>query len=110
MIGIDIEDISRFKDKPDEFYSRLFTDDEIKYCKSNINPAPHFAARFCAKEAVFKALSAYGINIPSYKNIEILKKDTGVVYVRLPQNIKKTIHLSISHEKDKAIAIAIIQS
>ena len=109
MVGIDIEDISRFQDKPEEFYNRLFTDEEIKYCKSNKNPAPHFAARFCAKEAVFKALSTCDINIPSYKSIEILKKESGAVYVNLPQNINKTIHISISHEKDKAIAIAFVE-
>ena len=109
MIGVDIEDILRFENKADDFYKRLFTDSEINYCKSNKNPAPHFAARFCAKEAVFKALSAIGINIPSYKSIEILKEKNGAVYVKLPQNINKTVHLSISHEKDKAIAFAIIE-
>ncbi len=110
MIGIDIEDISRFKDKPEAFYNRLFTENEINYCLSKRNPAPHFAARFCAKEAVFKALSAEGINISSYKSIEILKNKSGAVYVKLPQGINKNIHISISHEKEKAIAAAIIEN
>ncbi len=109
MIGIDIEDNSRFENKPEEFYQRLFTNDEIEYCRSKRNPAPHFAARFCAKEAVFKALSSLNINIHSYKSIEILKKENGAVYVKLPKNINKSINLSISHEKDKSIAIAMIQ-
>ncbi len=109
MIGIDIEDISRFKDKPEEFYNRIFTGNEISYCLSNKNPAPHFAARFCAKEAVYKALSACGIKISSLKSIEILKKESGAVYVNLPADINKTIHISISHEKEKAIAVAMIE-
>lgn len=110
MIGVDIEDILRFKDKPKAFYNRLFTDNEIKYCLSQKNPAPHFAARFCAKEAIYKALSSSGINISSYKKIEILKKDSGSLIVKLPDNITKKVHVSISHEKDKAIAFAYIEN
>ncbi len=110
MIGVDIEDISRFEDKPQEFYHRLFTDNEINYCKSYKNPAPHFAARFCAKEAVYKALSSININISSYKKIEILKKESGALEVSLPDNILKKVHVSISHEKDKAIAFALVEN
>src|SRR5258705_13357189 len=38
------------------FVDRVFTDDEIIYCRARRDPAPHFAARFAAKEAGFKAL------------------------------------------------------
>ncbi len=109
MIGVDIEDISRFQNKSEAFYQRLFTDNEINYCKSHKNPAPHFAARFCAKEAIYKALSSIGINISSYKKIEILKRASGALEVRLPENISKKVHVSISHEKNKAIAFALIE-
>ena len=40
----------------DRFVARVFTDDEIAYCRARRDPAPHFAARFAAKEAGFKAL------------------------------------------------------
>ena len=59
--GIDIEDISRFEGKTLEtdlkFLSRIFTQNELNYCFSFGNPAPHLAARYCAKEATVKALS-----------------------------------------------------
>ena len=58
-VGVDIEDISRFKDKSEEFIKRIFTDLEQEYCYKFSKPESHFAVRFCAKEAVIKALTAY---------------------------------------------------
>lgn len=59
-VGIDIQDIAPFQshldDQNDAFFARVFSEDEIEYCKAKKNPAQHFAARFCAKEACVKAL------------------------------------------------------
>ena len=109
MIGVDIEDISRFKDKEQAFYERVFTKLEIEYCLSKRNPAPHFAARFCAKEAVFKALSSAGIDNIVITDIEIYNDNNSCPRVRLlNSNIKYKVHISLSHEKEKAIAFAML--
>ena len=109
MIGVDIEDISRFVDKPQAFYERVFTKLEIGYCQSKRNPAPHFAARFCAKEAVYKALSSAGISNIVISDIEIYNDENSCPRVRLlKSNINCKINLSISHEKEKAIAFAML--
>jgi phosphopantetheine--protein transferase-like protein len=114
-IGVDIEDISRFKDKTLEndskLLSRIFTQKELDYCFKNSNPAPHLTARFCAKEAVVKALSNLYNDTIGYSKIEILKNKNGSVYINiLIDELKKyNYSLSISHEKEKAIAFVVIE-
>ena len=110
MLGIDIEDNSRFKDKSDEFYNRIFTKNEMEYCKSKTNYAAHFCARYCAKEAVIKALSYKNIKISGYNVIEVYHGKFNEPRVRiLDTNIPKyNIRISIAHEKDKSVAVAFI--
>ena len=60
--GTDIIEIERIKqtmeDMEDAFKERVFTESEIEYCESrNKQKYQHYAARFAAKEAVFKAIS-----------------------------------------------------
>ena len=60
--GIDIIEINRIKESieklGDSFLNRIFTENEIRYCESKKNQKyQHYAARFAAKEAAFKALS-----------------------------------------------------
>ena len=74
-IGVDIEDVERFKDKDEDFLNRIFTPLEIEYCQSKINSYQHFAARYSAKEAIFKALSAFGESGIEFKSIEIYHKN-----------------------------------
>lgn len=61
--GIDIIEVDRIEESinslGEKFLKRIFTDYEIKYCNSKNNMKyQHFAARFAAKEAVFKAISS----------------------------------------------------
>ena len=59
-IGIDIVDVNRFSSKKfsenKEFYSKIFTKNEINYCTKFKNPYTHFAGKFALKEAVIKAI------------------------------------------------------
>ncbi len=105
-IGVDIEDISRFVDKSEDFLKRIFTDSEIEYCSKFKNPESHYAARFCAKEAVIKALTPLNIHISEYNMIEIYKDRNDCPKVRILKDLPQIpkIELSISHDKTKAIA------
>ena len=115
MLGIDIEDISRFENKDlakdKKFLEKIFTPSELDYCYSFKNYAEHLCARFCVKEAVIKVLAYKGIKHSKLNNIEVFKGELGEPYVRLLNceysNI--TIDISIAHEKTKAIAIAMIK-
>lgn len=112
--GTDIIEVNRIKEviQADEkrFLNRVFTDQEIAYCKSKKKMQyQHYAARFAAKEAVFKAISEslpnkYAI---SWKNIEIKNDKQGKPYVEfigidVPNII--SMDVSLSHLADYAIA------
>ena len=105
-IGCDIEDISRFENKSQKFYDGIFTVLEQEYCFSKPNPAQHFAARYCGKESVTKALFELGIRDVYYKDIEVLRNDLGfpVVNIIKDSGLGLDIKISLSHCKDKAMA------
>jgi len=119
-IGIDLIEIERIKKAKKRlgeiFLKRIFTEEEIKYCRTHSQVEDqHFAGRFAAKEAVFKAL---GIGWPaaSFKDMEIIPDPiTGTPEVVLHGNILalanrlkvSSLRISISHTKDYAIAQAI---
>jgi phosphopantetheine--protein transferase-like protein len=112
-IGADVEKISRFEkysDKDDTFVKRIFSDAEIEYCYSNKNFAQHLAVRYCAKEAILKALTSFGISIHSYSDFEILNKESGEPYVKVLNADLPDLQfkLSLSHNVDTAIATVIV--
>ncbi len=104
-VGIDIEDIGRFRKmrfaKNKSFYQKIFTPKEIKYCLAKPDPYPSFAARFAAKEAVIKALPNQPQN---FHEIEVTIKN------KKPQVFLKgfKVLVSLAHEKDKAIAVVLV--
>lgn len=107
--GVDIEKIKRFENLSEDFIQKVYTPFEIEYCNSKINKSQHYAARFCAKEAVIKALTSLQIKQPTLKQIEIKNLKNGLPVVELTkyyENLK--INLSISHCEDTAIALVII--
>ena len=111
--GIDIIEIERLQraiDRwGDDFLKHIFNEEEIEYAKERKFPAQHYAARFAAKEAVYKA---FGDNKTlSWKDMTILNDENGKPYCRLKdKNFKDKILISISHSKNYAVANAIITS
>ena len=113
-IGVDIVTISRFNDpalQKQSFLDRCFTPAEQTYCLSKIDPAPHFAARFAAKEAVIKALSGMDLYLDINK-IEITNNKIGRPYITFLTDNKTIISLkadlSLSHSETDAIAFVIL--
>ncbi len=105
-IGVDIEDIERFKGKSDEFLHRIFTNSELDYCMKFSKPESHLTARFCAKEAVVKALTALQIEGVSYNQIEVFHNEKMCPKIRILKQLEKNIvfQVSLSHDRTKAIA------
>jgi phosphopantetheine--protein transferase-like protein len=117
-LGIDLVRINRIEEMIERwgnsFLQKVFTPGEIEYCNSKSRPAIHFAARFAVKEAVIKML---GGNTAGFKwhDFEVCNNSAGrpelVLSERIEDVIKKagieTIHISISHEREYAIAQAI---
>ena len=116
MLGVDIEDISRFENKDrisdKKFLERIFTPSELDYCYSNKNYAEHLCARFCAKEAVIKVLSPLGIKLSKYNAIEVYHGVFKEPKVRLLDEAYSDINIdiSLSHDSTKAIAVAMLDN
>lgn len=111
-IGVDIEEISRFEAKSQEFLDRIFTKNEQNYCFSKPKPQSHLAVRFCAKEAVIKALNSMNLPHPRLGQIEVCHNENGCPKINLPQEniyLNLKIELSLSHDQTKAIAFVIIE-
>ncbi len=93
------------------FLQRVFTPAERAYCQQYQNPARHFAVRFAAKEALLKML-ADNLEQLNWQELEIINDKSGKPEVnltgkaaRLQKKKKiKQIHVSLTHEKEYALA------
>ena len=101
--GVDIIEIERVKKCIEEtegkFCERVYTKKEIEYCESKkTQKYQHYAARFAAKEAVFKAISSYLSNKYdiNWTDIEILNDCTGKPYVNILKDDIKVNDIDIS--------------
>ncbi|MCA9403429.1 MAG: holo-ACP synthase [Candidatus Omnitrophica bacterium] len=109
--GIDVIEIERIAKAierwGDHFLHHVFLDNEITYARRHKSAAAHFAVRFAAKEAVFKAV---GTNPQlSWKDIRITNDEHGRPRADiLNHDFQDTIYLSLSHSKYYAVASAII--
>ena len=106
-IGTDIVDINRFRKKKynenKKFYDKIFTKSEIRYCLSFKNNSELFAGKFAIKEAVKKSIKE---NI-SFKEI-ITDHDNSKPKIILKKKLNYRFLVSVSHEKDFAIAMVIV--
>ena len=103
-IGVDIVDLNRINIDSDHFVRRILTDREFEvYSRfsSNYAKREYLGGRFAAKEAYMKACGL-GIGQISFQDIEVLNHESGAPYLNDPQAL-----VSISHEKDYAIAFVI---
>jgi holo-[acyl-carrier protein] synthase len=74
-IGLDLLDVERLEralERRPRLAERLFTEGEREYARGRARPAQHLAARFCAKEAVAKAL---GLRAWSFTEVEVVATD-----------------------------------
>lgn len=113
MIGVDIESISRFErlfQNKKGLLERMFNSYEWDYALKKANPSQTLTGIWCAKEAVLKAL--YPHEALFIKDITIRHKRTGEPFVEVnSKGVDSTsIHISISHAKDYATAVAIISN
>ena len=121
-IGTDIIDIKRIRKVIDKygfrFKKKCFHHSEIKRSESKYNSLESYAKRYAAKEACAKALGTGLARGVFWKDIEIRNNNFGKPYIVLHNNAKKfldenldynsSIHVSLSDEKDFAIANVVI--
>nr|WP_281168125.1 holo-ACP synthase [Desulfoscipio gibsoniae] len=113
-MGTDIIEIARIEKaarRGKRFLDRVFTPGEIAFCMRRRNPWPCLAARFAAKEAVFKAL---GSGVTTWHEVEIRGGGNQPVQVVLTGAAEQHalvgqvggVLLSISHDRGRAVAFA----
>lgn len=118
LCGTDIIEISRIKQSIERtgetFLNIIYTPKEIEYCESKRNAKYyHYAGRFAAKEAIYKAVSSlldnkFGI---SWHNAEILNDENGnpkIKFLNIEFKNIQSIDISISHCKEYAVATVMV--
>ncbi|MDO9354735.1 MAG: holo-ACP synthase [Solirubrobacteraceae bacterium] len=110
MLGIDLIEVDRMAaalERTPNLRARLFTPGEQAYADGQAVPARHYAARFCAKEAVVKALELASWDA---LDIEVVHKPTGAPGIVLhgPLTDRGPIALSITHTRASAAAVAMV--
>jgi holo-[acyl-carrier protein] synthase len=117
-IGIDLIEIERVRralHRYPRFRERCFTEAERAYCDSRPNPAESYAGRFAGKEAVGKALGIGVARAFAWKDIEIVGRPkpsvrlSGRVRTWAEQLNAGTIDVSMSHSRELANAVAVVQ-
>jgi holo-[acyl-carrier protein] synthase len=106
-IGLDIVEVRRIRRvirRTPGFLGRVFTEAEIAYCRGHKDPWPHYAVRFAAKEAVWKALGQRGTAL---KDISVERDSRGKPGVLIKGRRARGLKLSLSHGEDYAVAVAL---
>lgn len=116
--GTDIIEINRVKESierlGDKFINEIYTSREIEYCESRkMAKYSHYAGRFAAKEAIYKAISSLLKDRfeMSWKDVQVINDDRGnpqVEFINNKIDIIKNIDISISHCKEYAVAMVIV--
>jgi holo-[acyl-carrier protein] synthase len=114
-VGIDLLEIERLEralERRPRLAERLFSDAERAYAATRARPAQHLAARFCAKEAVAKALGLTGW---SFRDVEVVATDaapevrlSGSVAARAAE-LGGELAISLTHTDDVAGAVAVLR-
>jgi holo-[acyl-carrier protein] synthase len=114
-VGLDLLEIERLEralERRPRLAERLFTSGERAYAEAKARPAMHLAARFCAKEAVAKAL---GLRAWSYRDVEVVAGDgppsvrlSGVAAERAAELGLEPV-VSLTHTQGVAGAVALLR-
>ena len=119
-LGIDLIEVDRVAvkiSKETGFRELVFSKKEIAYCEKKANKFEHYAARFAAKEAFFKAIGTGWRKDTAFNEIEITNNTDGKPEIFFLGKTAATIaeltlgkiFVSLSHVKTMAVAMVIIE-
>ena len=121
-VGTDLMEIARIEASiarfGDRFLARVFTPGEIAYCRRKKNAGESFAARFAAKEAGAKALGTGISQGVGWLELEVTREPGGKPALTLRGRAAARaralgimhISMSITHSRDTALAVVIMES
>src|SRR5580693_3882518 len=105
VVGVDVTVVDRIAAalrRHPRFAQRIYTDGEQRYAASK---PERWASRWAAKEAVKKLYGSMGQRIPTYKDIEVVRRRGGAPQVHV-RGEPTDIALSLTHDGGLAIAVA----
>ena len=119
-IGVDLVHLPRMRAIierwQDRFLQRIFTQDEIAYCRARRDPVPHFGARFAAKEAGLKALgTGLGLGV-RWRELEVRREQGQAPVLVLSGRCREIsltrggdrMLLALTHDGDYALAQVVL--
>ena len=121
-IGIDViqneriaHSLERFGDR---FLNRIFTEGETAYCKGCARPEIHYAARWAAKEAAFKALGTGWAAGVKWKDVDVHRLPSGQPELHLHgEALNRATALgagrffvSLTHDRTVSAAVVILET
>jgi holo-[acyl-carrier protein] synthase len=120
-IGIDVIEVNRIQkeiDREGGLAEKVFTVIETGYCEKKHDKAQHYAARYAAKEAFFKALGTGWRDGMRFSEIEVFNNELGKPGIRVFGNVKEfcdnagitEMRLTMSHIRQLAMAFVILES
>jgi holo-[acyl-carrier protein] synthase len=116
--GVDLVEVKRVRSAAERhgehFLARVFTAEERGYCASMARPWPHYAARFAAKEAFYKAIPAGILAALVWSEVGVRHGEAGEPELVLGGETARRLagwrfSLSLSHGKELAIAVVLAQ-
>jgi holo-[acyl-carrier protein] synthase len=108
-VGIDLLEIERMEralERRPRLAERLFTEGERAYAERRPRPGQHLAARFCAKEAVAKALD---LEVLRWREIEVVGTGVTLHGVTAEQACGREVAISLTHSRGMAGAVAVVR-
>ena len=117
-MGIDVVDIDRFRKivarRGDRFVQRLFTKNELYYCRNKADSVSSMAVRFAAKEAMIKALPARVQSPFHWQDMEVYNDVNGKPGVNIMGDLRSQIeslkiHITLTHSTTFAAAVIILE-
>lgn len=109
MLGIDLVENDRFRNKSEEFINRILSPEELKIYNTFTNEMrklTYLASRFAAKEAIFKACKEGDKNL-NYRDISVLNYANGSPFVKVEKYPDLVFDISITHTENYSQAVVI---
>lgn len=120
-IGTDLVEVNRIgkiiERWGERFIKKIYSQNEIHYCQHKAYPVLHYAARFAAKESFLKSLGiGLGMGV-SLKDIEVINNSQGSPQLCMNKKIQgildkrgvTAVHLSMTHTREHACAIVVLE-
>ena len=121
-VGVDVVQNQRIRESIGKFgarfLNRIYTEIEAEYCNKCADPAIHYAARFAAKEAAFKALGTGWAAGVKWKDIEVQRLASGRPELHLyGEALSRAtamgatrFHVSLTHDQMVSVAVVVLET